>query len=189
MEAKQISPEKPAKCFVRRTHARDPGSTPPLPPASGCQVPDYARARAAEGAWVQTPERLLARGSWQPAYYTGGCAVSPGAMLSLQSCLTLCDLMDHSPTDSSVHGQNTGVGCHLLLQGIFPTQGSKLNLSHVLDWQAGSLPLVPPGKRFLRFSSVAQSCPTLRPQGLQHTRPPCPSPAPGACSNLCPSSR
>ena len=104
MEAKQISPEKPAKCFVRRTHARDPGSTPPLPPASGCQVPDYARARAAEGAWVQTPERLLARGSWQPAYSTGGCAVSPGAMLSLQSCLTLCDLMDHSPTDSSVHG-------------------------------------------------------------------------------------
>ena len=85
--------------------------------------------------------------------------------------------------------QNTGVGCHFLLQGIFPTQGSKLNLSHVLDWQAGSLPLVPPGKRFLRFSSVAQSCPTLRPQGLQHTRPPCPSPAPGACSNLCPSSR
>ena len=25
--------------------------------------------------------------------------------------------------------------------------------------------------------------------GLQHTRPPCPSPAPGACSNSCPSSQ
>ena len=33
-------------------------------------------------------------------------------------------------------------------------------------------------------SSVAQPCPTLRPHGLQHTRPPCPSPAPGAWSNL-----
>ena len=30
------------------------------------------------------------------------------------------------------------------------------------------------------FSSVAQSCRTLRPHGLQHTRPPCPSPTPGA---------
>ena len=27
--------------------------------------------------------------------------------------------------------KNTGVGCHFLLQGIFPTQGSNLNL---LDW-------------------------------------------------------
>ena len=31
----------------------------------------------------------------------------------------------------------------------------------------------------LQFSSVAQSCPTLRPHGLQHSRPPCPSPTPG----------
>ena len=30
---------------------------------------------------------------------------------------------------------------------------------------------------------------SLRPHGLQHTRLPCPSPAPGACSNSCPSSR
>ena len=39
-------------------------------------------------------------------------------------------------------------------------------------------------------SSVAQSCPTLcDPHGLQHARPPCPSPTPGACSNSCPSSQ
>ena len=30
---------------------------------------------------------------------------------------------------------------------------------------------------------------SLRPHGLQHTRPPCPSPTPRACSNLCPLSR
>ena len=31
----------------------------------------------------------------------------------------------------------------------------------------------------LEFSSVAQSCPTLQPHELQHTRPPYPSPNPG----------
>ena len=41
----------------------------------------------------------------------------------------------------------------------------------------------------VQFSSVAQSCQTLRPHELQHARPPCPSPTPGACSNSCPSSR
>ena len=28
-------------------------------------------------------------------------------------------------------GKNTGVGCHFLLQGIFPTQGSNLHLQQV----------------------------------------------------------
>ena len=39
--------------------------------------------------------------------------------------LTLCDPMDCSLPGSSVHGvsrQDTGVGCHFLLQKIFPTQ-------------------------------------------------------------------
>ena len=43
-----------------------------------------------------------------------------------QSCLTLCNPMDYSWPGSSVHGdspgQNTRVGCHALLQGIFPTR-------------------------------------------------------------------
>ena len=38
----------------------------------------------------------------------------------------------------------------------------------------------------IQFSSVAQSCPTLQPHGLQHARPPCPSPTPGVYSNSCP---
>ena len=44
--------------------------------------------------------------------------------LVAQLCLTLCDPMDSSLPDSSVHGhstgKNTGVGCYALLQGIFP---------------------------------------------------------------------
>ena len=39
----------------------------------------------------------------------------------------------------------------------------------------------------LQFRSVTQSCLTLRPHGLQHTRFPCPSPTPRACWNSCPS--
>ena len=52
---------------------------------------------------------------------------------------------DWSPPASSVnglsHGKNTGVGCHFLLQGLFPTQGSNLHHLCLLHWQAGSLPL------------------------------------------------
>ena len=54
--------------------------------------------------------------------------------LVTQSCLTLSNPMKHSPPGSSVHGdfpgKNTGVGCHALLQGIFPTQGSNPFLQH-----------------------------------------------------------
>ena len=39
----------------------------------------------------------------------------------------------------------------------------------------------------LQFSSVSSvMSKTLRPHGLQHTRLPCPSPTPRACSNSCP---
>ena len=54
--------------------------------------------------------------------------------LVVQSCLTFCNPMDCSPPGSSVHedspGKNTRVGCHALLQGIFPTQGSNRGLLH-----------------------------------------------------------
>ena len=67
---------------------------------------------------------------------------------SLQSYLTLCDPMDCSPPGSSVHGilqaGYTRVGCHALLQGIFPTQGSNPYFLCLLHREAGSLPLVPP---------------------------------------------
>ena len=46
------------------------------------------------------------------------------------------------PWDSP--GKNTGVGCHFLLQRIFPTQGSNPCL---LRWQVDSLPLCHQGNR------------------------------------------
>ena len=48
-------------------------------------------------------------------------------------------------------GKNTGVGCHALLQGIFPTQRSYLHLLCFLCWQVGSLPLALPGKPLLNL--------------------------------------
>ena len=55
-------------------------------------------------------------------------------LLDFQSSPTLWDCMDCSPPGSSVHGnypgKNTEVGCHSLLQGIFPTQRLNLSLPH-----------------------------------------------------------
>ena len=54
--------------------------------------------------------------------------------LVTQSCPTRCDPRDQNSPGSSVHrdssGKNTGVGCHALLQGIFPAQVSKQGLLH-----------------------------------------------------------
>ena len=67
---------------------------------------------------------------------------------SLQSCLTLCDPMDYSPRllcpwDSS--GENTGVGCHTLLQG--SSWPRDWTLHCLLHWRGGgSLPPEPPEK-------------------------------------------
>ena len=47
--------------------------------------------------------------------------------------LALCDPVDCSPSGFFVHGISQSrilVGCHFLLQGIFPTQGSNLPLLH-----------------------------------------------------------
>ena len=54
--------------------------------------------------------------------------------LVTQSCLTLCDPMDCRLPGSSVLGDSsgkiTGVGCHALLHGTFPTQGLNPSLLH-----------------------------------------------------------
>ena len=51
-----------------------------------------------------------------------------------------------TPPSMGFSGKNTGVGCHALLQGIFPIQGLNSRLLCHLHWQAGSFPLASPGK-------------------------------------------
>ena len=71
-------------------------------------------------------------------------------MLSRFSCVRLFATLGLQPTrllcpwDSP--GKNTEMGCHALLQGIFPTQGLSPHILRLLHWQAGSLPPVSPGK-------------------------------------------
>ena len=66
-------------------------------------------------------------------------------LMHAESCLTLCGPINYSSPGFSgkwdFPGENTGVGCHALLQGIFLTQGLNPHLLHLLHWQADSLPL------------------------------------------------
>ena len=86
-------------------------------------------------------------------------------------------------------GRNTGVGCHFLLQGIFPTQGLNpcllccRQICYHLSHQGSPLLFVS-----VQFSHSVVSD-SLQPHGLQHARLPCLLPTPGAYSNSCPSSQ
>ena len=46
-----------------------------------------------------------------------------------------------------------------------------------------------PNQNTKPICSVTQSCLTIQPHGLQHTRLPCPSPSPRVCPSSCPLSR
>ena len=71
---------------------------------------------------------------------------------SLQSCPTFFNPMDYiahqAPLSIGFSRQEYWSGLHFLLQRIFPTKGLNpcLLYIYILHWQAGSLPLVPPGK-------------------------------------------
>ena len=86
--------------------------------------------------------RHMERNSCQDTALSLPCS----CVLSHFSHVQLWDPMYLHPQDFP--GKNTEVGCHALLQGVFPTQGSNPSLSHLFHWQAVSLPLAPPGKPF-----------------------------------------
>ena len=62
-----------------------------------------------------------------------------------------------------------GVGCYVLLQGLFPSQGQNLLLLCLLHLQASSLPLAPPEKPNSDVT-VFSSCVNGEPVGLEETR-------------------
>ena len=88
----------------------------------------------------------------------------------------------HAPLSMDSSGRNIRVGCHFLLQGIFPSQESNLHLLHCRQihycWvtrEAGQsyansskylkrreqVKLILWGQHSVKFSAVAQTCPTL----------------------------
>ena len=126
--------------------------------------------------------------------------------------VTLWTVACHPPR-SSIHGilQARIVGWVAMTSSrefSWPRDWAHVSLS-LLHWQAGSLPLAPPGKPFVyismyiniydnslyiyAFSSVQFSrsvvSNSLWPHELQHTRPPCPTPTPRAHPNSCPLSQ
>ena len=88
------------------------------------------------------------------------------------------------PSTGSVvvaHRLSYSVAC-----GLFPDQG--LNLCPPA-LAGGFLATGPPGKTSSVQLSRSVVSDSLQPHGLQHTRPPCPSPTPGVYLNSCPLSR
>ena len=66
---------------------------------------------------------------WVPLLSTVTLLISYCVVLVAPLCPTLCNSMDYSPPSSTVYGiLHARLGCHLLLQGIFPTQGSNPGL-------------------------------------------------------------
>ena len=74
-----------------------------------------------------------------------------------QSHSILCNPMDSLLCLWDFPVKNTGVGCHALLWGIFPIQGSNPRLLHLLHWQVDSLPPVPPGKQANGYYYISSS--------------------------------
>ena len=83
---------------------------------------------------------------------------------------------------------------------LYSVLGAKLHRTRILeqDWALQviliSFPILTVGKKLISIRNLKYSTQfslsvvsnSLRPHGLHHTRLPCPSPTPGACSNSCP---
>ena len=75
---------------------------------------------------------------------------SSACMLNHFSCVQLFvttrTVAHQAPLSMGFPRQESGVGCHSLLQGIFPTRGSNPPLLSLLHWEAVPLPLAPSQK-------------------------------------------
>ena len=111
---------------LSHTHSR-PGHTL----SSG---PSQSQPQARSATRPIQPSSSLFTASANPSAPGQRCYPSESESEVAQSYPTLCDPMDSSlhqaPPSMGFQGKSTGVGCHFLLQGIFPTQGSNPGLSH-----------------------------------------------------------
>ena len=133
----------------------------------------------------------------RPEYCSGLLFPSPGVLPNTGIKPRSPTLQaDSLPAEPPGKPKNTGVCSLSLLQGIFPTWGL-LHYRQIL-WEdvikycsfhlADALSALSPQFSSVQFSPSVMSD-SLRPHGLQHTRPPCPSPTPRVCSNSSPLSR
>ena len=73
-------------------------------------------------------------------------ACTPSRFSCVRLFSTLRTVARQAPLSMGFPRQEYWSGCHFLLQGVFPTEGSNPHLLCVLYWQAGSFPLAPPEK-------------------------------------------
>ena len=121
----------------------------PPPTCSGW----FQEASAASQSWEEAI-------SWWPLPQQANCAAFLCLIYKFLSvwsgmCMLSCVWLFVTPWTTApqaplsmgfFQARNTGVGCHFLLQRIFPHQGSNPCLLCLLHWQTDSLSLVPPGK-------------------------------------------
>ena len=116
------------------------GSMRPEPPASYLVLEWRSQGQVElELRWLGETERTGKRETWNSEAPSQEGNVERVNRSVMSNSLQSHELYPLCPWDSP--GKNTGVGCHFLLHGIFPTQG--LNLSLVKgfpDMQADSLP-------------------------------------------------
>ena len=100
-------------------------------------------------AWIVSSKQatVLKRGlrkGWASSWSTK-CACVLSHFSRVRLIATSWTVAHQDPLSMGFSRQEYCSGYHALFWGIFPTQGSNLHLLH-LRWQAGSLPLEPPGK-------------------------------------------
>ena len=119
--------------------------------------------------------RRPSHGCWKSIRWEWAQARSPWSSQRMFAGVHTCtpsSLLDMSSLADVLHSAHN-----------WPPVRSRTDLLCLLS-RPGHL-VLSPSVQFSR-SVVSDS---LRPHELQHARPPCPSPTPGACSNSCPSSR
>ena len=103
----------------------------------GSPVHGICQARVLEWCHCLFPDQASNSGPlhWECGVLATGLPVC-NTCVHAQSCLILCDLMNYSPSGPSGPwdslSKNSEVGCHFLLQGIFPTQGLNPCLLYLL---------------------------------------------------------
>ena len=94
--------------------------------------------RVGQGSWTQSQQNIPVPYSSNKKYDFTVCSQ---LLCHIWLFATPWTVVHYEPLPWHSPGKNTGVGCHSLLQGIFPTQGLNLCLLCLLHWQVDSLPL------------------------------------------------
>ena len=112
----------------------------------------------------ENPRRAPTHSDWRVSPQQPMLTAFPAA------CVCVCSVVSHSLRPHGLYptvllcpwdfpGKNTGVGCHALLQGIFPTQGANPHFLCLLLWQVHALPLCHRIWHFLA-TYLCRSCPS-----------------------------